>query len=319
MEVVDMPQLEGAYSIQNIVSAWRENGKSYVVLYQYTDSGYNPRSDKFVLYEFVITDTGVVYTQLDRITTMQWPTASRPYYSFSSSFVWHSRDGKEHTLVVTLGPNIRTSDVYAIINGRFVHAYHKEAREYEIWPLAYSVKTMNDNGYARYYSRLCFVYHGNPALDSTRIARFPSVIGADEYVISSVSSIGDVNNDGKGDVAVVYVGNNTGILRMYLGADSISAVEETDPMAPTMTLRNAQVGIDGSLGIELHIVRAARYTLELYDLRGNRVQALLDESFPSGNHDRVLQLSGANLPSGLYNLRLSDGVRAVDKGILIPR
>lgn len=90
-------------------------------------------------------------------------------------------------------------------------------------------------------------------------------------------------------------------------------------MAPTMTLRNAQVGIDGSLGIELHIVRAARYTLELYDLRGNRVQALLDESFPSGNHDRVLQLSGANLPSGLYNLRLSDGVRAVDKGILIPR
>jgi hypothetical protein len=30
-------------------------------------------------------------------------------------------------------------------------------------------------------------------------------------------------------------------------------------------------------------------------------------------------LSGANLPSGLYNLRLSDGVRAVDKGILIPR
>ena len=317
MEVVDMPQLEGAYSIQNIVSAWRENGKSYVVLYQYTDSGYNPRSDKFVLYEFVITDTGVVYTQRDRITTMQWPTSSTPYYSFSSSFVWHSRDGKEHTLVVSVLKDASTQ-VFRIVNGRFVYRWTKTRREGSSKLLTHGIRSLATNGYTRGNNPVIYIYEGNPAADSMAVAKIP--IGLSGYgPYGDVISCGDVNNDGLGDIAVTYIGNNTGMLRICLGADSISAVEETDPMAPTMTLRNAQVGIDGSLGIELHIVRAARYTLELYDLRGNRVQALLDESFPSGNHDRVLQLSGANLPSGLYNLRLSDGVRAVDKGILIPR
>jgi hypothetical protein len=319
MEVVDVPQIRGVTDdIQNIVGAWRENGKSYMVIYQYENAGYDPRTDLFILYEFSIDSARRVhYNPLDTTPFGIWPTSSRPYYSFSSSFVWHSRDGKEHTLVVSVLKDASTQ-VFRIVNGRFVYRWTKTRREGSSKLLTHGIRSLATNGYTRGNNPVIYIYEGNPAADSMAVAKIP--IGLSGYgPYGDVISCGDVNNDGLGDIAVTYIGNNTGMLRICLGADSISAVEETDLMAPTMTLRNAQVGIDGSLGIELHIVRAARYTLELYDLRGNRVQALLDESFPSGNHDRVLQLSGANLPSGLYNLRLSDGVRAVDKGILIPR
>ena len=321
MKVLEMPVVKGvAEDIQNIVSAWRENGKNYLVLYEYTPDTFDPRSDGFVLYEFTITaDSAVHYTELDYIPFKSWPSNVVPYYSYSSSFVWHSRDMKEHTLVVTLGPNIRTSEVYSIIAGHFVHSYHKQTPEYEVWPLAYSVKNMAENGYVRCFARNCFLYHGDPAKDSTRIARFPDGIEGNEYVIQHVTSIGDVNNDGKGDIGVVYIGNNTGILRIYLGADSVSSVSTADSQAAVLSLPDPQVSSDGLLSVLLNINHPSQYTLEIFSVRGQKLHVLMDEYLQIGEYSRTLQLSGTNLPSGMYNLRLSDGTRMVDKGILITR
>jgi undecaprenyl pyrophosphate synthase len=85
MKVLNMPQIQGtypgAYSIQNIVSAWRENGKNYMVVYNYTPDGYNPRSDAFELCEFVIlSDTAIIYTTLDHVPYKAWPDPNTPYY-----------------------------------------------------------------------------------------------------------------------------------------------------------------------------------------------------------------------------------------------
>ena len=321
MKVLEMPVVKGvAEDIQNIVSAWRENGKNYLVLYEYTPDTFDPRSDGFVLYEFTITaDSAVHYTELDYIPFKSWPSNVVPYYSYSSSFVWHSRDMNEHTLVVTLGPNIRTSEVYSIIAGHFVHSYHKQTPEYEVWPLAYSVKNMAENGYVRCFARNCFLYHGDPAKDSTRIARFPDGIEGNEYVIQHVTSIGDVNNDGKGDIGAVYIGNNTGILRIYLGADSVSSVSTADSQAAVLSLPDPQVSSDGLLSVLLNINHPSQYTLEIFSLRGQKLHVLMDEYLQIGEYRCTLQLSVTNLPSGMYNLRLSDGTRMVDKGILITR
>ncbi|MFM8180202.1 MAG: hypothetical protein ACKOAG_13615, partial [Candidatus Kapaibacterium sp.] len=78
MEVVDMPQIRGVTdNIQNIVSAWRENGKSYVVIYQYLDAGYDPRADWFILYEFSIDSARRVhYNPLDTTPFGIWPRGS---------------------------------------------------------------------------------------------------------------------------------------------------------------------------------------------------------------------------------------------------
>jgi len=309
-----MPQLEGAYSIQNIVGAWRENGKSYVVLYQYTDSGYNPRSDKFVLYEFVITDTGVVYTQLDRVTTMQWPTSSTPYYNFSSSFVWHSRDGKEHTLVCGLNDN--TTNIYRIMNGRFVFTWQKRTLEGGGDLLKYGVTSVNTNGYSRGYEAVQYLYDGNPGVDSMAKAWIPGG-RAGVGPLLQITSCGDVNNDGFGDVAAIY---GHGTLVIYLGqAGSPSSVTQDDPEKPGLSLTSSEIVDTGSLRIRMHIDKALRYRVELYDLRGSAIGTLLDEFLSTGDYERNLLLPPSGLPSGLYSLRLSDGVRAVDKGILIPR
>jgi hypothetical protein len=126
-----------------------------------------------------------------------------------------------------------------------------------------------------------------------------------------------VNGDGLGDVAVTYTGNNQSILRIYLGADSVSSVESHEVDLPVMTINDPQVGSDGSLAIQIHIARYGRYSLILFDALGKHVQSLMDEQFQTGDYTRLIQISRGTLPSGLYNLRLSDGSLAVDKGIMI--
>jgi hypothetical protein len=128
-----------------------------------------------------------------------------------------------------------------------------------------------------------------------------------------------VNNDGLGDLAVTYTGNNQSILRIYLGADSVSSVSTADSQAAVLSLPDPQVSSDGLLSVLLNINHPSQYTLEIFSVRGQKLHVLMDEYLQIGEYSRTLQLSGTNLPSGMYNLRLSDGTRMVDKGILITR
>ena len=147
MEVVDVPQIRGVTDdIQNIVSAWRENGKNYMVIYQYENAGYDPRTDLFILYEFSIDSARRVhYNPLDTTPFGIWPTGSTPYYNFSSSFVWHSRDGKEHTLVVSVLKDASTQ-VFRIVNGRFVYRWTKTRREGSSKILTHGIRSLATTG-----------------------------------------------------------------------------------------------------------------------------------------------------------------------------
>jgi hypothetical protein len=322
MKVIDMPQIQGtypgAYSIQNIVSAWRENGKNYMVVYNYTPDGYKPRSDAFELCEFVIsTDTTISYTTLDHVPYKAWPDPNTPYYSYEGSFLWSSGDNKEHTLVVRSSTD-GSSIVYKVIDGKLVYQWRKLRKEGSFMLTSHGIRALNVNGYTRGVNPVIYIYEGNPAGDSIAIARVP--IGLSGYgAYSGLVACGDVNGDGLGDVAVTYTGNNQSILRIYLGADSVSSVSTADSQAAVLSLPDPQVSSDGLLSVLLNINHPSQYTLEIFSLRGQKLHVLMDEYLQIGEYRRTLQLSGTNLPSGMYNLRLSDGTRMVDKGILITR
>ena len=315
MKVLEMPVVKGvAEDIQNIVSAWRENGKNYLVLYEYTPDTFDPRSDGFVLYEFTITaDSAVHYTELDYIPFKSWPSNVVPYYSYSSSFVWHSRDMKEHTLVVSLdaGP----TDIYTIQNGKLLFVHQIKTTLGSSWPaLARGISSLSKNAYARGRRPNVLVYDGDPAQDTLAKARFPMYYKDEPF--NQVSSCGDVNNDGHGDIAVVY---NSNTLVIYAGMDSlVSSVHSFSEIGFDIRLLSTQP-TRNSLTIEVSVARPCRYTIDLFNLRGEHVASLMDENLMEGVIERSYDVSSYGLPPGLYNLRLSDGTRMVDKGILITR
>jgi hypothetical protein len=158
----------------------------------------------------------------------------------------------------------------------------------------------------------------NPADDSTALLHDSplELSGYGGYSRSWFSVVMSMA-DGLGDIAVMYTGNNQSILRIYLGADSISHVESREVDSPVLTINDPQVGSDGTLAIQMHIAKPGRYSLILFDVLGKHVQSLMDEQYQIGDYTRQIQISKGKLPSGLYNLRLSDGTRAVDKGIMI--
>jgi hypothetical protein len=223
---------------------------------------------------------------------------------------------KEHTLVVVAQTG--SSIVFRIAGGRFGYQWTKSRPEGSVKLLAHGIRSLPNNGYARGNYPNIYLYEGNPAVDSLAVARIP--LGLSGYGgYSELVSCGDVNNDGLGDLAVTYTGNNQSILRIYLGADSVSSVSTADSQAAVLSLPDPQVSSDGLLSVLLNINHPSQYTLEIFSLRGQKLHVLMDEYLQIGEYRCTLQLSVTNLPSGMYNLRLSDGTRMVDKGILITR
>ncbi|MFM8178088.1 MAG: hypothetical protein ACKOAG_02750, partial [Candidatus Kapaibacterium sp.] len=255
----------------------------------------------------------VHYNPLDTTPFGIWPRGSTAYYDFSSSFVWHSRDGKEHTLVCVRN-EVRSASVYRIENGRFIFRWTKTRPEGTSHTLSYGISTLQTNGYARGYNPTVYIYEGNPATDSVAKARFPLYYKDGGF--ESVCSCGDVNGDGFGDLAVIYSAVNGSTLVVFLGENSPTAVPDADTSTFALDISSEHPVSSGqSLRVSLTISKPGAYAITLYSLRGELVSTLLSEQLPEGVHQRLLSLGP--VPTGLYNVRLSGGGHSVDKGLMI--
>jgi hypothetical protein len=314
MKVIEMPQIQGtypgAYSIQNIVSAWRENGKNYMVVYNYTPDGYKPRSDAFELCEFVIVaDTTISYTTLDHVPYKAWPDPNTPYYSYSSSFVWHSLDRTEKTLVV-YDVDRYYYQTYKYRDGHLVPGAYLRTGAGNVYYMTRGVGSMNQAGWCSETNALLFS-NGDPFYGISYYAK----VTADGQ--RGVCSIGDVNNDGFGDVAVIYKSGDLDYrVVLYLGADISTGV--VDPVGSTLSMSFGSESPSSNtkpLEVTFIIDKPGNYTITMYSLRGELIATLLNEHFDQGTYTRIVGLP--SVAAGLYNVCLTDGTQRVDKGIMI--
>jgi hypothetical protein len=314
MKVLEMPQIQGtypgAYSIQNIVSAWRENGKNYMVVYNYTPDGYKPRSDAFELCEFVIVaDTTISYTTLDHVPYKAWPDPNTPYYSYSSSFVWHSLDRTEKTLVV-YDVDRYYYQTYKYRDGHLVPGAYLRTGAGNVYYMTRGVGSMNQAGWCSETNALLFS-NGDPFYGISYYAK----VTADGQ--RGVCSIGDVNNDGFGDVAVIYKSGDLDYrVVLYLGADISTGV--VDPVGSTLSMSFGSESPSSNtkpLEVTFIIDKPGNYTITMYSLRGELIATLLNEHFDQGTYTRIVGLP--SVAAGLYNVCLTDGTQRVDKGIMI--
>lgn len=131
----------------------------------------------------------------------------------------------------------------------------------------------------------------------------------------SYISIGDVNSDGFGDVAIA---THEGRLKIYLGQDLNSTVSIAQQTDLSLTFKSQHLAsTENVLECSLVIDHPATYQIDVYSLDGKHITTLMKEQFDEGSYTRSIMLDASLLSAGLYNLRLSDGRRSVDKGFLI--
>jgi hypothetical protein len=126
----------------------------------------------------------------------------------------------------------------------------------------------------------------------------------------AVSSLGDVNADGRPDLAVganmeSYDGQSDAG-RVHVMMDLIVAADGR-PVGPTVVLL-APNPARGAAAAVIFVVEPGRYRGSLFDATGREIARVFDETLATGTHRFAI---GAGLPAGRYALRVRSpgGVR----------
>jgi hypothetical protein len=218
---------------------------------------------------------------------------------------------KEHTLVVyDRGKYYYLT--YKVIDGRLRQGEMLRTGAGRVYYMPHGINAKAEAGWCSETNALLFC-NGDPFYG----IRYSSKVTAEGQ--EGVCSIGDVNNDGIGDVAVIYNPiDDQYHLTIYLGGDFTSSVNEQDSLLPSLSIDGRQpISEGGPIEVSMVFPRAATFTINLYSLRGELLSTLLSEHFDAGTYKRSLTLP--TLPAGMYNIRLSGGGNSIDKGILITR
>lgn len=129
-------------------------------------------------------------------------------------------------------------------------------------------------------------------------------------------------------ILTVVVGESNGVpdpsqecaqMRVNACAATITGVEDKPTATPKFALHDAYPNpFSGSTTMGFELDQAARVTVAVYDVAGRKVADVMDgRSLPAGPGQ--LALSSANLPSGVYFVKLSTATKSVTRKITIVR
>lgn len=145
-----------------------------------------------------------------------------------------------------------------------------------------------------------------------------------------------------GSATLQWTPDETGLMYLYakvdLAEDADSLNNDTFPFAVTvqpyvsnddnlapsvdLSLKAYPNPFSNKVTFQFSTPKAEQVKLEVYNLKGQKIRTVINESLASGNHSvewNGRDASGANLPSGIYYCKMSSGAySAVRKIILLP-
>ncbi len=127
----------------------------------------------------------------------------------------------------------------------------------------------------------------------------------------AVAGLGDVNGDGRGEVAIgapfESPGGVDGSGRVSVRTLAGGVPTEPDAQAPAALALHAPAPnpARGTTRVAFDLPASAQVRLAVFDVLGREVARLLDGGLPAGRHEATLD--GRDLPSGVYLVRLVAG------------
>jgi hypothetical protein len=147
------------------------------------------------------------------------------------------------------------------------------------------------------------VYCGGPQIDSV----FDAAVGMDlnSYFGSSLSSVGDVNQDGFGDLIIgapeYLFFTRQGYWGVFLGDSSIRVtdVQQDQPLPSAITLFQSYPNpFNPATAIRYEVNEGGIVSLEITNLLGERIATLVQEYQGPGSYTATFD--GSKHPSGVY-------------------
>ncbi|MFN9339988.1 MAG: T9SS type A sorting domain-containing protein [Candidatus Kapaibacterium sp.] len=131
---------------------------------------------------------------------------------------------------------------------------------------------------------------------------------------ASIHSIGDVNRDGIGDIAL----GAEGCFSVYLGLDwrkvSVNDVAEYNSFKLHQNIPNP-IQKDRKTLLPVSLKQQGNYSVVLYSLQGSRIKDLFNGELSEGEHKIPLDLMG--LYAGMYIVKMSTGSVSRERAIMI--
>ena len=152
-----------------------------------------------------------------------------------------------------------------------------------------------------------YIYYGGSAMDNTPDVTMTGE-AEDNYFGSSVSTAGDVNNDGYDDVIIGESGYNSWTGRAYIYSDPSApvSVKETNLAVTEFNLlQNYPNPFNPSTTISYSIPHNGFVKITVYDITGQEVITLVNKEQAKGKYKITFDASGLN--SGVYLYRIQSG------------
>lgn len=266
------------------------------------------------------TETKIQYQRLAELSVPYTP-------SLSSAGIIGIHRNNQHTI-------IRFDNTYALENDTFIFVAKPTYRYSRA--LTHSMSDVEKPGFLGIGNiddpdpnkRPGLLLQGDPRHDTVPFARVPLFYyenGDNTWSYTEAISIGDVNNDGAGDLAIHYQGviNFEEVRRfvIYLGIPKNTSVETIKPEATGGLAINYlspnPVSRRGALQLRISSPSPTQCVLSLTDLQGDMILELWRGTTEGGTQTIPIELGKFALYGGWYNLRLSCTDGSVKTGIII--
>jgi hypothetical protein len=324
-DISDMTRVTITYPMKESIYVggyFSESGKPRIILFNDWGS-----FESFTIYAVTITYTGnqpsVSFEQLDSIEKSKGSSDEKLYEICCNYFYWNKRTGQNY---LVLSPTMKPGETrtnytgYTITNDKFVFLRENAVSGGSYSYLSGSVDGDDEEDFITWDNFKindkefigCAIYSGLPLHNPYLAAYFPrNFCGYIEWL----SYIGDVNNDGIGDIAF---GGSDGCFAVYLGLDwrtvNVNSVAQYNSFKLHQNIPNP-VQKDRKTLLPVSLKQQGNYSIVLYSLQGSRIKDLFNGELSEGEHKIPLDLMG--LSAGMYIVKMSTGAVSRERAIMI--
>ncbi|MBX7154733.1 MAG: FG-GAP and VCBS repeat-containing protein [Candidatus Kapaibacterium sp.] len=316
MQVVNLPHTNDAGLYQEcIIDAYTNNGKARMITMTWDN---NRSNSSLHIWEIRFITSGVnVKVEYQKLSTQFLSSGNSESFPLGiKSF--HLYNNTQHSL-------LWIGTLYNLDNDNFEKLWFRSQTTPK-YKIPVSIPDLKFPGWITIslFSGYDLCFGGDPRTNPNPIAKIPEAIPVtpdDKLYTQNISSVGDVNHDGLGDIAVFYDGTEHSLFRIYLGVVGTVGVTEQDTLIQqpsiSITAQNTILTKQDNIRVQVTVQQHGTYTIDLYAMDGKKITTLWSGALHQGETDIPLQPLPPTLAAGRYNIMIDNGTQFNVCGVIV--